>query len=271
MPAPATPVALVTGGARGIGFAIASALAESGAHVYLADLGRAGASVAAVPYPLSDAATLRRAVAGLAGRHPGRVDALPCDVREPGDVEAAIATIEAHHSGVDILVNNAGVFVLKPVPEMSLAEWDIQFAVIVRGAFLTARRALPGMVRRGWGRIVNVASVAGHRAIGTGAAYTAAKHALVGFTRALAMEAAGHGVTVNAVCPGTVATELVAGTGRALGWSPEETLRRFSERHLTGAPVAPEDVAAAVRWLASPEAARITGASLLVDDGWHVQ
>ena len=104
---------------------------------------------------------------------------------------------------------------------------------------------------------------------GTGTAYTAAKHALVGLTRALAMEVAKQNVTVNAVCPGTAPTLLVRGTGQALGLTEAETVERFTQRHLSGQPVRSEDVASAVAWLASDEAARVNGSSLFVDDGWH--
>ncbi len=177
--------------------------------------------------------------------------------------------IEAEAGGVDVLVNNAGVLVLNALPDIADAEWAVQLDTIVNGAFHCCRRVLPGMNAGGWGRIVNIASVAGHRGIGIGAAYTAAKHALVGLTRALAMEVARQNITVNAVCPGTVATELVRGMGGSLDMEEAEVLERFTTRHLSGQPVEPEDVAAAVVWLASDAAARVNGTSLFVDDGWH--
>lgn len=258
-------VALVTGAARGNGLAIARALARSGAMVYLADL---GADLPPIPYRLSTARDLyeaAREVRGIAGRG----EALLCDVRDARAVDAAVTSIEQAAGGVDILVNNAGVMALHPLAEVSEAEWDAQMDVIAKGAFLCCRRVLPGMNARGWGRIVNVASVAGHRGLGTGAAYTAAKHALVGLTRALAMEVANQNITVNAVCPGTTPTDLVRGVGRAAGMEEQEALARFSARHLTGRPIRSEDIAAAVAWLVSDAAARVNGASLFVDDGWH--
>ncbi len=177
--------------------------------------------------------------------------------------------VEEEAGGVDILVNSAGLFVLNPLTSVSDTEWRVLLEVIVSGAFNCCRRVLPGMTEKGWGRIINVASVAGHRGIGTGVAYTAAKHALIGLTRALALEMAGQGITVNAVCPGTVATDLVRGLGSAMNLSPEEALRHFSARHPGGEPLAPEDVAAAAVWLASDAAGRVNGTSLFVDDGWH--
>ncbi|MCH8843351.1 MAG: SDR family oxidoreductase [SAR324 cluster bacterium] len=258
-------VALVSGAARGNGLAIAEALARTGATVYLADIGH---DLPEVPYPMSSAADLERAAEGLRDIHQ-RVHALQCDVRSPEDVAAAVRVVESEAGRLDILVNNAGVLVLNPVEKVSTAEWDVHMDVIVKGAFLLCQAALPGMNQRGWGRVINIASVAAHRGLGTGVAYTAAKHAMIGLTRALAMEVARQNVTVNAVCPGTTPTELVHGVGRTLDMSPEETLAIFSQRHLTQKPIAKEDVAAATVWLASDAAGRVNGTSLFVDDGWH--
>jgi len=258
-------IALVTGAARGHGLATARAFAELGHTVYLADI---GADLPGIPYTLSTRGDLEAAVAGLRSL-PGSAHGVLCDVRDADAVDRAVTRIEAECGGVDILVNNAGVLALRPFTESSEQEWEAHLDVIAKGAFLCCRRALPGMNARGWGRIVNVASVAGHRGLGTAVAYTAAKHALVGLTRALAMETARQHVTVNAVCPGTADTALVRGTGRALGLDERDALKRFSERHLSGEPLRSEDVAAAVCWLASDAAARVNGSSLFVDDGWH--
>ncbi len=259
-------VALVTGAARGNGLAIAHALARMGCAVHLADI---AANVPAVPYALSSPAQLEEAVQSLRREYPDAFG-VHCDVRDPAQVDQAVAGIEARHGGVDILVNNAGVLVLRPLHEVADAEWDVQMDTIARGAFNCCRRVLPGMNARRWGRIVNVASVAGHRGLGTGAVYTAAKHALIGLTRALALEVARQNITVNAVCPGTVDTDLVRSAGPAAGVTAGEAARYFSSRHLTGRPLLPGDVAEAVAWLASDAAARVNGTSLFVDDGWHV-
>jgi NAD(P)-dependent dehydrogenase (short-subunit alcohol dehydrogenase family) len=258
-------VALVTGAARGNGLAIARALAQAGAMVYLADI---AADLPHIPYKLSSPRDLYDAAAKVREQH-GRAEALLCDVRDAAQVDKAVASIEAASGPVEILVNNAGVMALQALPEVSDAEWDVQMDVIAKGTFHCCRRVLPGMNTRGWGRIVNVASVAGHRGLGTGVAYTAAKHAVIGLTRALAMEVANQNITVNAVCPGTTPTDLVHGVGRAAGVPEEEILARFSARHLTGRPISSEDIASAVAWLASDAAGRVNGASLFVDDGWH--
>ena len=258
-------VALVTGGARGNGFAIAKGMAEAGATLFIGDI---AANISEIPYPLSGPDTLAQAEAALRRIHP-RVYSIVFDVRDSNAVHRAVSWVEEETGGVDILVNNAGVIALNPLGSVSEAEWRVQLDVIVTGAFHCCRRVLPGMTEKGWGRIVNVASVAGHRGIGTGVAYTAAKHALIGLTRALAMEVAGQGITVNAVCPGTVATDLVRGLGAAMDLRPGEALRHFSARHPGGDPLAPEDVAAAALWLASDAARRVNGTSLFVDDGWH--
>ncbi|MDH4247175.1 MAG: SDR family oxidoreductase [Deltaproteobacteria bacterium] len=259
-------VALVTGGARGNGLAIAKGLARAGATVFLADI---AADLPQLPYPLASAGDLAQAEREVRALAPhSRAQVL--DVRDGEAVRAAVADIEARTGGVDILVNNAGVLVLNPLTRVPDSEYDVQMDVIVRGAFHCCRAVLPGMNARGWGRIVNIASVAGHRGIGTGAVYSAAKHALVGLTRALAMEVANQGITVNAVCPGTVKTDLVRGLGAALKLDEDAAMAHLSARHLTGQPIQSDDVAAAVSWLASEAAGRINGTSLFVDDGWHV-
>ena len=258
-------VCLVTGAARGNGLAIARALTDSGATVYLADIAR---DLPDVPYALATPREFDEAVESLQTIH-NRVYGIRFDVRDAKAAARAVTQIETEQGRLDILVNNAGVLVLNPIGQVSEGEWNVQMDTIVKGAFYLCRAALPGMNRRGWGRIVNVSSIAGHRGLGTATVYTAAKHALIGLTRSLAMEVARQGITINAVCPGTVPTPLVEGTGRTLGLTMEETLTQFTQRHLTENPIAPEDVAAAVGWLASDAASRVNGASLFVDDGWH--
>ena len=258
-------VAVVTGAARGNGKAIAKRLAQEGHTVYIADIAK---NIPELPYALATEQELQATVEELRQDHV-EVYPLVMDVRDASQVQTGFAEVERNHGQVGILVNNAGVLVLNPTPEVSEAEWQLQQDVIVKGAFLCARAVLPGMNTQKWGRIINVSSVAGHRAIGMGAAYTAAKHGLIGLTRALAMEVARQNVTVNAVCPGTVPTALTHSAGQLQGLEMGENFFGFSDRHMTGQTIQSEDVANAVAWLASEEAERVNGTSLFVDDGWH--
>ncbi|MEQ1855641.1 MAG: SDR family NAD(P)-dependent oxidoreductase [Longimicrobiales bacterium] len=197
--------AVVTGGGRGIGAATALALAEAGAAVALAS--RNEAQVVEV------ASQLRRE--GL------QVFAFRCDVTDPRQVrELALSAREAM-GRIDILVNNAGTATSNPLAKIALSEWEHIMAVNATGTFLCTQAMYPAMVERHWGRIVNVASLAGLEGDRYIAAYVAAKHAVVGFTKAVAAEAEGTGVTVNAVCPGYVDTPLT-----------DETIARIM--HLTG-------------------------------------
>jgi 3-hydroxybutyrate dehydrogenase len=196
---------VVTGGGRGIGAATAIALAEAGAAVALA--ARNEAQVVEV------AAQLRRE-----GR---QAFAFRCDVTDPRDVrDLAMSATEAM-GRIDILVNNAGTATSNPLGKIALSEWEHIMAVNATGTFLTTQAMYPAMVERGWGRIVNIASLAGVVGERYIAAYVAAKHAVVGFTKAVAAEAESTGVTVNAVCPGYVDTPLT-----------DETIARIM--HLTG-------------------------------------
>jgi 3-hydroxybutyrate dehydrogenase len=247
--------AVVTGGGRGIGAAVARALVAEGAAVVLS--ARRGAEIEAA------AAELRQAG--------GRAVAVPCDVTQPEAVENLRQRATAELGQVDILINNAGVASSATIQELRLEEWERLFAVNARGPFLCTQAFLPGMRERGWGRIVNVASVAGKVGAPYISAYTASKHAVVGFTRALAAEVAASGVTVNAVCPGYVDTPLtdssVARIVERTGMDAEavrEKLRRMSpQRRL----FAPEEVAHLVLMLCHPLAKGVNGQALVLDGG----
>ncbi len=189
-------VALVTGGGRGIGAAVAAALARAGVRV--------GLAARSTEQVMATAAGLRKLGCDAVG--------ISCDVTEPIQVRDMAASAAEQLGPVQILVNNAGIASSNPLARVSLEQWNHLLAVNATGTFLCTQAILPGMVERRWGRVINVASVAGLEGARYVSAYTAAKHAVVGFTRAVAAEVAGSGVTVNAVCPGYVDTNLTRET-----------------------------------------------------------
>ena len=245
--------ALITGGGTGIGAAIARALAGAGAAVSLAGRRRE---------PLAQmAATLPRATAIVA------------DVTCEGEVQAMVETARAAHGAIDILIANAGAAESAPFAKLDLAHWQRMLDVNLTGAFLSAKAALPDLTRPGANgtRIVFVSSTAGLKGYAYVAAYCAAKHGLVGLARALAIELAPRGVTVNAVCPGYTETPLLeaslANIAEKTGLTrddAEESLKRLNPQ---GRFISPEEVAATVLWLCTPAAQAITGQAISVSGG----
>ena len=242
-------VVVVTGGERGIGRGIALAFASHGTRLVLAH--------ASTDRSRSDAA----AVADEAERLGAEVLAVPADVRDEASVGALMDAVGSRLGPVDVLVNNAGVYPRAAVIEMPATTFDDTFAVNVRGTFLCCRAVLPGMVERRAGRIVNIASTAAFSPRAGGAHYAASKAAIVGFTRALALEVAPHGITVNAVAPGIVDTE------QSRQELDDEDLRELATQIPLGRIGRPSDVAAAVLYFASDEASWVTGQTLLVNGG----
>lgn len=246
-------VALVTGGGRGIGRAIALALARAGADV----------AVAARTVPEIEAVAAEVAALGR------RTFFFPLDVsdraqlaRAPGQVAAALGPIE-------ILVNNAGISQSSPVHKMDDALWDAVIAIDLTGPALLTRACLPHMYERTYGRVINVASVAGKVGLKYGAAYAAAKHGLIGFTRSLAIEGAKKGVTANAICPSWTETRMlddaVDAVARATGRSEAEARAAMMRSNPLGRAALPEEVADAAVYLACSPA--VTGQALHVDGG----
>lgn len=244
-------VALVTGAGSGIGKAIATALAGAGARVAATDVDPELAEATAAEIP--------NAVAGR------------LDVTNAASARDAVAKAEAALGPLDILCNNAGVSTMNRLQDLSEREWDFNFDVNAKGVFLVTQAVLPGMIARQSGCIVNTASMAGKRPAPLLTHYAASKWACVGFTKSAAVELGPHGIRVNCVCPGFVATSMQE---RELGWEAElrgMTAEAVADAYVKLTPLGrleqPEDVAKVVLWLCSPGAAFVTGAAIDVTGG----
>ena len=238
-------IALVTGGVRGIGLAICERLIARGA-------------VVAAGYSRNAEAAAR-----FAQRHADRATVHRGDIAVPADCERVVGEVVGRRGRLDILVNNAGSNVDKTVLRMATEEWDRVLQVNLSGAFYMSRAALPHMIERGYGRIINISSIIGERGNIGQANYAAAKSGMFGLTMSLALETARKGITVNSVAPGFIATDMVAGM-------PADALERVVSQIPVGRLGEPDEVARVVEFLADPESSYITGQVYSINGGLYM-
>jgi 3-hydroxybutyrate dehydrogenase len=252
-------VALVTGSTSGIGLGIAEALAADGADLMLNGFG--------------DPAEIERVRAGTAEKFGVRVGFAGTDISKPAEVVALVAQIEKDFGSLDILVNNAGVQFTSPIEEFPDAQWDRIIAINLSAVFHGMKAVIPGMKKRGWGRIINIASAHGLVASPEKVAYVAAKHGVVGATKVAAIELANSGITANAICPGWVLTPLVQkqldDRAKKEGKDVADLTHEFlTEKQPMAKFTTTEQIGGLAVFLCSDAAATMTGAPISIDGGW---
>ncbi len=250
--------ALVTGSTSGIGLGIAELFAQNGADIWLNGFG--------------DAGEIEKIRDGLEQKHGVKVRYANADLTKPVEIDRLVTEIGA----VDILVNNAGVQHTAPIHEFPDDKWDLLIAILLSAPFHLTKRFLPGMQQKGWGRIVNIASVHGQVGSANKGPYVAAKHGLIGFSKVVALENANNGITCNTICPGWVLTPLVQKQIDAMaerdGLSNEEASRKLlSEKQPMHQFTQPEQIGEAALFLCSDAARTMTGVALTIDGGWTAQ
>lgn len=255
-------VALVTGSTSGIGYAIARALAQQGCDVMLNGFGSA-----------DDIEALRK---DLAARFKVTTGHHGADVSKPAEIAALVADTTKAFGHIDVLVNNAGMQHVAPIEELPVERWDAIVAVNLSACFHTIRAVLPQMRARNWGRIINIASAHGLVASPNKAAYVATKHAVVGLTKAVALETATTGITSNAICPGWVHTPFVE--KQIVNWAERDNIstaaaaeRLVSDKHPSRQFVTVEQIGALAVFLCSDAAEQMRGAAISMDGGWTAQ
>jgi 3-hydroxybutyrate dehydrogenase len=255
-------VALVTGSTSGIGLAVARRLAKEGCDLMLNGFGEAGA--------------IEKTRAAVESEFGVRVFWSGADLSQPNAVTGLVEYAVRRLGGIDILVNNAGIQHTAPMERFPADKWDAIIAVNLSAAFHASRTALPHMRKKGWGRIINTASVHGLVASVEKAAYVAAKHGLVGLTKVVALETAGSGITCNAFCPGWVLTDLIRPQIEARAAEHDGNFEAgardlLSEKQPSKQLVTIDQLASYVIFLCSDAAAQITGTALPIDGGWTAQ
>ncbi len=254
--------ALVTGSTSGIGLATARALAADGANIMLNGFG--------------DKDAIEKERAGLEKEFGIKARYSAADMSKPAEIAAMIATTEKEFGALDVLVNNAGIQHVANIEDFPAEKWDAVIAINLSSSFHTIKAAIPGMKKRKWGRIINIASAHGLVASGQKAAYVAAKHGIVGLTKVVAIEAANDGVTCNAICPGWVLTPLVQkqidARAKETGQSVREAeIALLSEKQPMHQFSKPEGIGALAVFLSSDAASTITGSAYSIDGGWVAQ
>ncbi|MBL8672131.1 MAG: 3-hydroxybutyrate dehydrogenase [Alphaproteobacteria bacterium] len=254
--------AIVTGSTSGIGLGIARRLAKEGCNILLNGFG--------------DAKEIEKLRADLAKEFSIKVGYSGADLSKPADVRGMIATGDKELGGIDILVNNAGIQFTSNIEDFPDEKWDQIIAINLSAVFHGMKAVLPQMKKRGWGRIINIASAHGVVASKQKSAYVAAKHGILGLTKVGGLECAGMGVTVNAICPGWVLTPLVQkqieDKAKAAGISVKQAeIDLLSEKQPSRQFATPEQLGGLAAFLSSDDAAQITGATYLMDGGWTAQ
>jgi 3-hydroxybutyrate dehydrogenase len=255
-----TPSALITGSTSGIGLGLAEAFAQAGYQVAFNGLEDNGEEIARE----------------VGHKHGVKTFFSNANMLEPEAIKALVTQAETDFGGVDVLINNAGVQHVAPIDEFPAQRWDLIIGVNLSSAFHTSQAVWPGMKRRGFGRIINVASAHGLAASPFKSAYVAAKHGMVGLTKVLALEGAAYGITANAICPGYVKTPLVEGQiadqAKSYGMSEEEVVEKvLLKKHAVKEFVSLELLGQTALYLASAAAGTLTGVALPVDGGWTAQ